>query len=118
MTDDRIEHVGYVLVPLEADDDMLKAGCSIPGVSLETGRRMWRAMLARTPSPSASLPLIDEAQTNPQAMVEALERLLAAITLRALRGRDHVPSMREEQDACSQAREALSLARKQIGERE
>jgi len=37
------------VVPVEPTEAMLKAGCAIPGVSLETGRKMWRAMLAASP---------------------------------------------------------------------
>jgi len=36
-------------VPVEPTEAMLKAGCAIPGVCLETGRKMWRAMLAASP---------------------------------------------------------------------
>ena len=39
---------------------------------------------------------------------EAAERLLLAMTARALRGREHVPSMRDEQDAASALRAALA----------
>lgn len=38
-----------VLVPREPTEEMLISGCAIPGVSLETGRRMYRAMLAASP---------------------------------------------------------------------
>jgi chromosome segregation ATPase len=41
---------------------------------------------------------------------EALERVADAVTTRSLRGRDHTPSMREEQDAVGSARAALSAA--------
>ncbi len=41
---------GYVLVLKEPTEAMLIAGCAIPGVSLETGRRMYRAMLAAAPT--------------------------------------------------------------------
>ena len=37
---------GMVLVPREPTKAMLIDGCAIPGVSLETGKRMWRAMLS------------------------------------------------------------------------
>lgn len=43
-----------------------------------------------------------------QGMREAAERLLLAMATRALHGRDHVPSMRDEQDAASALRTALS----------
>jgi hypothetical protein len=43
-----------------------------------------------------------------EGLREASNRLLLAMTTRALRGRDHVPSMREEQDAASALREALA----------
>lgn len=39
---------------------------------------------------------------------EVAERLLKAMTTRALRGRDHVPSMRDEQDAATALRKALA----------
>ncbi len=42
---------GWRLVPVEPTEDLLKAGCAIPGVSLETGRRMWSQMLAAAPTP-------------------------------------------------------------------
>lgn len=44
-------------------------------------------------------------------VVHALKDLIRTCTLRSLRGHDHVPSMREQQDAIVKARQALSLAR-------
>jgi len=35
----------------EPDSDALKAGCCIPGVSLQTGQRMWQAMINSMLSP-------------------------------------------------------------------
>lgn len=46
------EAAGMVLVPREPTEAMLINGCAIPGVSLDTGRRMYRAMLdAAAPLP-------------------------------------------------------------------
>lgn len=39
---------------------------------------------------------------------QAAQRLLLAMTTRSLRGRDHVPSMRDEQDAARDLRKALN----------
>lgn len=47
-------------------------------------------------------------QAGEVALREACERLLLAMTTRALRGRDHVPSMRDEQTAASALRAALA----------
>jgi hypothetical protein len=47
-------------------------------------------------------------------MREAGERLLLAMATRALRGRDHVPSMRDEQDAASAFRAALEPSDKGV----
>ena len=44
-------------------------------------------------------------------LLAALERLVTATDLRALRGRDHVPSMREEQEARWLARTTIASAR-------
>ena len=41
-------------------------------------------------------------------LLEVLERLVSAVTTRSLRGRDHVPSMREEQGAMAFARAAIA----------
>lgn len=46
-----------------------------------------------------------------QDLLEAVEKLSDAATLRALRGRDHVPSMRAEQEALQFARAAIARAR-------
>lgn len=47
-------------------------------------------------------------QAEEVVLREACERLLLAMTTRALRGRDHVPSMRDEQTAASALRAALA----------
>lgn len=47
-------------------------------------------------------------QAGEVALREACERLLLAMTTRTLRGRDHVPSMRDEQDAASALLAALA----------
>lgn len=47
MTDPKTAEVK--VVPVEPTEAMLRSGCAIPGVSLQTGRRMWSAMLAASP---------------------------------------------------------------------
>jgi hypothetical protein len=79
---------GYFAPRHKAFEDMAVLGAYVP-----------LAALATTP------PREDSGEVA--RLREALERLLAATNLRALRGRDHVPSMREEQDARSLARAAL-----------
>lgn len=44
-------------------------------------------------------------------LLEALEGVVLAVNARSLRGRDHIPSMREEQGAVAFARAAIAEAR-------
>jgi len=60
------------VVPVEPTEAMLKAGCAIPGVSLETGRKMWRAMLAASPVVPVGVS---------KAVLKAAQNILEAATI-------------------------------------
>lgn len=107
---------GEVVVPREPTEAMLDEACGISiavyptnipsgwtALNHDEARELWAALLAA--APEAATP---SALGGVDRMREALEKLSEAVTLRALRGRDHVPSMRDEQEALALARAALA----------
>jgi hypothetical protein len=69
--------------------------------------RLMIAVCSEVAATLATQPATGRTMGGEDGMRKACERLLSAMTKRALRGRDHVPSMRDEQDAASALRAAL-----------
>lgn len=80
-------------------------GESFSGTDEQEVTAQWSAHVAAL-LPSAT-------PSNPDRLVGALRGLYSAVNTRAVRGRDHVPSMREEQKAMLEALKALSAAQDQ-----
>ena len=119
LSDDRREGIKAALIAAQGVDRNIFGDCHIGG-SVGAVRFMTHTVEERTAimgwehSHTAVVPSlrrrIVELTAATGSVREAAERLLTTMTKRALRGRDHVPSMRDEQDAASALRLALAAA--------